>query len=113
MVQRSCEVAKLRSCGVAGDVISAAKLIWGGIRVSIQTSILPRHFRFAAAKLNCRGNCPGKTWAEKSGTFAAARITSWAMFNRVSILVVAGPFAAAIDDAKVCMARKEGGDNLT
>ena len=50
---------------------------------------------FAEAFPFCRGNCPGKTWAEKSGTFAAARITSWAMFNRVSILVFAGPFAAA------------------
>ena len=80
------------SCGT-NDI---TPVLNGLVFVSVfQTSILPRHFRFVAAKLNCRGNCPGKTWAEKSGTFAAARITSWAMFNRVSILVVAGPFAAA------------------
>ena len=47
--------------------------VYGGVFVSVlETSVLPRHFPFAAAK----GNCRGKTRADISGTLAAAKIAA-------------------------------------
>ena len=44
---------------------------YGGVFVSVlETSVLPRHFRFAAAKGNCQAR------ADISGTFAAAKIAA-------------------------------------
>ena len=58
----------------------------------LETSVLPRHFHFAAAKGTCRGNCRGKTRADISGTFAAAKIAAGPRSIVSLFLSFAGPF---------------------